>query len=263
MNFFFFFDIENFPLFNISYHLKPFHGGYDTDGQDLYICRTKQSGIIIPGKYSQAIGKCSIAMNHAEMQFKKFELLIEDDDTKYEWIKLKKPVTSLPDNVLFVGVQNFYHNFKENEEKSIQKRNYQHLDHVLSNSFLNGKMKRTRRLRRNTNEDIDNENVNDSYYWSKNWRQKIPKTKEFIELPIIDKDCLEKSLSITKKCIKEEQKLNYFIARCTLRTGNKLSEQIGKIWWKNSIQEWIASFSFGGHEIYCLDYSVLTLKKMN
>lgn len=208
-------------------------------------------------------------MNHAEMQFKQFELLIEDNDTRYEWIKLKKPVHNLPDNVLFVSVHNFYQKFKENlpknDEKSIQKRNHQRFDNVLSNNFLNHKMKRTRRLRRNTDADTDNDdNDNDnSYYWSKNWRQKTRATNEFIETPIIDKDCLKEFLSTSKKCIKEEQKLNYFIARCTLRTGNQLSEQIGKIWWKNSIQEWIASFSFGGHEIYCLDYSVLTLKKLN
>lgn len=46
-----------------------------------------------------------------------------------------------------------------------------------------------------------------------------------------------------------------------MRSGDRMSEQIGKIWWKQNLKEWIASFPFGGHEIYCLDYSVLTLKK--
>lgn len=62
------------------------------------------------------------------------------------------------------------------------------------------------------------------------------------------------------ECLEEPQKANFYIAKCSLRTGNITSEQIGKIWWKEAIQEWVATFPFGGHEVPCFDYAVLTVK---
>lgn len=255
---------------NISYddeNIRPFNAGHDIDGQNLFICRTHKFGQIIPGKYSHTIGKCSIAYDKKEWQFNQFELLIEDVHTKYEWIKLKKPVIELPENVLYAGRQ--IEQFVSTNQ--LFKQNYEFLNVLTPKKYNQSKRKRQRRHRR----DIFDKHQQ----WSRNWRGRVTKIpnyqirrvrqNEFIEIPLTMGNCSindnhhrdEKITKQQKLCLKnEKRKLNYFIAKCSLRTGDRISEQIGKIWWKNSNQEWIASFPFGGHEIYCLDYSVLTLK---
>ena len=265
-------DKSSKSIVNISIvdeNIHPFNAGHDIDGQNLFICRTHKFGQIIPGKYSHNIGKCSIGRNQKEWQFNQFELLIEDDDTKYEWIRLKKPVIDLPDNVLYAGRQ--IEPYISNNRQLKHHQNYEFLNILSSNKSNYKSIQKRRRYRR----DIFDNHQN----WSRNWRGFITNITDhhhlrrfhhnrqdnFIEIPIgncsQNEHHHDRMKMKQKLCLKnEKRKLNYFIAKCSLRTGDKISEQIGKIWWKNSNQEWIASFPFGGHEIYCLDYSVLTLK---
>lgn len=53
----------------------------------------------------------------------------------------------------------------------------------------------------------------------------------------------------------------YYISQCRVRTQNIkfISHQIGKVYWNNSISEWIATVPFSGQEIECFDYSVLII----
>ena len=267
--------------------IKAFEGGRDIDGERLYVCRSHKYGQIIPGKYSNSIGKCSVTHNRREAQFNRYEILIESGDTKYQWIRLKKPVTILPENILFGGNKFVPHQIKRlssDHNSPIQiidnkgELKIHSMDLLLSSNGIWGMRKR--RIRRSISGNLE---------WSPNWRGK---TFEGVER-IMSFSRKEKLLQLTKakstiteilrektnctthhqgasdhmsieevNCMQDSQKDNFYIAKCTLRSGNITSEQIGKIWWNELFHEWIASFSFGGHEIYCLDYSVLTLRIM-
>lgn len=165
--------------------------------------------------------------------------------------------------------------------------NSQSVDLVLSSDQLWGSRKR--RVRRSTTANSTTvEQHNQS--WSRNWRghhqyegvERITSfsgkrttrkpANNFNEVAVKEtkKRCVPKItpnnllLLLTTQqdddCLEEPQKANFYIAKCSLRTGNITSEQIGKIWWKEAIQEWVATFPFGGHEVPCFDYAVLTVK---
>ncbi|KAI2797789.1 hypothetical protein BLOT_015208 [Blomia tropicalis] len=197
----------------------------------------------------------------------------------YLWILLLivcltlKPVTKLPDNVLFGG-NRYPGQIKVQQQPIIPnladdngQLNSHSLDLILSNDRLWGT--RRRRVRRSISSPNDED-------WSPNWRgqpsngvemmqsfnsrmlnERIGNVNQTESKPI----CVPGQIMMDQaKCRHDPQKNNYYIGRCTLRTGNKLSEQIGKIWWMDSIQEWIASIPFAGHEVYCFDFSILTMK---
>jgi len=265
---------------------EAFQGGHDVDGEQLFICRSHKYGQIIPGKYSNTLEKCSVTHNRREVQFSRYEILLEGADTRYEWIALKKPVISLPENVLYGGSQfdKFSRRMSSVRENQAPvaiidlkgQLNSHSLDHILSNDQMWGFRKR--RMRRSINFTEEN-------YWSRNWRGSKPHGLDRVHLQpkLYKRDnsnmknftleevhkafmrpCIAHPQIATvnqmEKCPQKSQKDNFYISKCALRTGNITSEQIGKIRWIESIQEWIASFGFGGQEIYCLDYSVLTLK---
>lgn len=267
--------------------MAAFSGGHDIDGAKLFICRSHKYGQIIPGKYSQTIGKCSVTHNRREAQFHRYEILEQSADKHYEWIRLKKPVTHLPANVLFGGnqfgitkrVSASNANISALLDSNGQLNNHS-VDLLLSSDHLWGSRKR--RVRRSaTQTQVPNE----APHWSRNWRghlyegverirsftRKTLKTlgsnspKNFTEIPVDRRKCAPKAetpFMPESNCTSELQKANFYIAKCTLRTGDITSEQIGKIWWNDAIMppEWTASFPFAGHEVYCLDYEVLTLK---
>lgn len=215
-----------------AYH--PFVAGRDIGGDKLYLCRTWQHGQMVPGKYSKSIDKCSISDRSKEVQRKFFELLLEGPDFHYKWVQLKKPVKELPDNVVLGGSQN----------PTSMEMKLKMIDSILNNNFHHFG-NRKRRVRRFTQND-----------WEQNSSK--PVTERFDQEPSTKLNGCTNSVLVSSQC-KDEQKGNYYIARCSLRTDHSTSEQIGKVWWKQSIQEWVASFSFGGHEVFCMDYSVLTI----
>lgn len=234
---------------NLTPEYRPFPGGIDIDGNRLFICRTFKFGQIIPGKYSKAIGKCSISRNYREYQFNQFEILITSAEQQYEWVKVKKPAKELPFNALYGGSQHGLNKPKPTDNSN---------NNILSSIFAF--RLRKRRPRRSIAES-----------WSVNWRGTMAKpasrfinhfvnhfrilaNSNFTEVPVMPN---------STECALQRRKLNYFIAKCRLQTGNVISEQIGKIWWHTTSQEWVASFPFGGHEIYCHDYSILAIKVLS
>ena len=310
---------------------KAFKGGQDIDGEKLFICRSHKYGQIIPGKYSRTIRKCSITHNRREAQFHRYEILIESGDRAYQWIELKKPVTRLPENVLFGGNKFGLPTTSAVLAKPRVINNITTTSAAAANFLLDGKGElnsrsvdlflssdqiwgsRKRRVRRSA---VDNSSgsttttskptKDDTTDWSRNWRgnlyegverissftgplrrrQKPQTGNDFNEVAVESNSkkrrCTPRSnnflLLLTKlssssssssskssandadDCLDEPQKANFYIAKCSLRTGNITSEQIGKIWWKEAIQEWVASFPFAGNEVPCFDYSVLTVK---
>lgn len=243
-------------------HYQPFPGGTDIDGEPLFICRTHKFGQIIPGKYSKNIRKCSVSNESKEYQFSHYEILVQSPKKQYEWVKVKKPARTLPQNALFGG--NLFP-LASNKAAKLVKQRVESKQSIPFDDILSSRLqfaKRKRRLRRSVDDDG----------WSRNWRRapppptRLPRRQteqNFTEVSMLDDKCIQKPLlSITGVCVDDPQKYKYFIAKCLLRTGDVTSEQIGKIWWNENNGEWVASFSFGGHEIYCLDYSVLAIKNL-
>ena len=53
----------------------------------------------------------------------------------------------------------------------------------------------------------------------------------------------------------------YYISQCRVQSQRmkRISEQIGKVQYDQSVKQWIATVPFSGHEIQCFDYSVLIM----
>ena len=290
----------------VNPNYRPFDGGRDIDGENLYVCRVFRFGQIVPGKFSNSLKKCSITHNNRESQFYRFELLVRNKNTKYDWVPVKAPVKKLPENAVFGGnrfatqlmmqknnktnkhTPDTFRLFPNNRTGMLLLRGDE-INPDFWNHFLTQDLDwslRKRRLKRTTTPTV-RRRVR-PLNTRKRFRKLLPSevigerrimishnkvqinminTTAPVECPPVGDPESSKHHILIKphsiECMKEPdpQKLNYYIAKCTLRTGNITSEQIGKIRWMESDNQWLASFPFGGHEIFCLDFSVLALKE--
>jgi len=64
-------------------------GGFDFDGQPLYICRAKYRGRLIPGKAKPKGFGCAVTHERKERLTKKYELLVGQNEQKINWVSNK------------------------------------------------------------------------------------------------------------------------------------------------------------------------------
>ena len=96
---------RNVSKSNLSFIRKrAFGGGMDVDGQVLYVCRVQMNNQTIPGKFSTKLNKCSVTHKNKEIQYNKYQLLIESKFGSYKWTPMRRPVKKLPTNIVFGGI---------------------------------------------------------------------------------------------------------------------------------------------------------------